>query len=455
MNFATINPATNEVIEQFDFATPQAVTQALEQGHAAFKQWRHSSFDTRAALLHKVAQVLEEEKEKHARLISLEMGKTLGQAVAEVKKCAMVCRYYADNASQQLADQPLDTPQGKAFVAHDPLGIILAVMPWNFPYWQVFRAAAPALMAGNTILLKHAPNVPQCALAIAKAFETTGFPEGVFTQLFMDVDTVAKVIDDDRIAAATVTGSERAGSAVAARAGKNIKKTVLELGGSDAFVVLEDANLDLALKNAVKSRMVNNGQSCIAAKRFIVHKAIASAFTQGLKERFEALKIGNPLQDEAVDQGPMAREDLAQTLDQQVSQTIQQGATLVLGGKRLPGPGAFYAPTILTNIQKGMPAYSQELFGPVASIYVVNNEEEAVALANDTMFGLGGTIWTQDTAKGLALARRIEAGAVYVNKMMASDPNVPFGGIKKSGYGRELSNLGIKEFTNTKTIWVG
>jgi succinate-semialdehyde dehydrogenase / glutarate-semialdehyde dehydrogenase len=399
------------------------------------------------------AQVMEDDLEHYAHLMTLEMGKTLREARAEIEKCAACCRFYAQHGEEFIKDRPLKVPQGKAYIAYEPLGPVLAIMPWNFPFWQVIRFAAPNLMAGNVGLLKHASSVPQVSMALEEIFQKAGFPQGVFISLLLGNKNTEKLIAHPTIRAVTLTGSEKAGSSVAARAGKFIKKTVLELGGSDPFVVLEDADLDKAAEWAVKSRMVNNGQSCIAAKRFIVLDRVYDDFIEKFRKGMEALKIGDP-QDDAMDHGPMAREDLAEGLLEQVQKSLKKGATLVTGGDRPNTEGAFFNPTILADIPKNAPAFKEELFGPVASVFRAMDEEEAIELANSSIYGLGGSVWTRDLDKGQALARQIDSGAVYVNKMMASDPAVPFGGIKMSGYGRELSDLGMHEFLNQKTIWV-
>lgn len=453
MSIQSVNPFNNQIIRQFNEATDKDINEVLDLSIDAFNYWRTTTFEERSKLMHAAAQVMEDDIEHYAHLMTLEMGKSLREARSEVEKCAAACRYFADHAEEFLKDKPLPVEKGKAYIAYEPLGPILAIMPWNFPYWQVIRFAAPNIMAGNVGVLKHASNVPQVALALEEIFRRAGFPDGVFQTVLVGGKKTAKLIDHKSIRAVTLTGSERAGATVAARAGKRIKKTVLELGGSDPFVVLEDADLEKAAEWAVKSRMVNNGQSCIAAKRFIVVDKVFDAFMKKFTSKMAALKIGDPTDDD-VDYGPMAREDLAEDLMEQVQKTLKKGATLVLGGDRPDREGAFFNPTILTDIPKGSPAYKDELFGPVASVFRVMDEEEAIAMANDSKYGLGGSVWTKDIKRGQAVARQINSGAVYVNKMMASDPAVPFGGVKLSGYGRELSFLGIHEFMNQKTIWV-
>ncbi len=453
MSIESKNPFNNKVVKTFSEAPDSLILQKLANADETYHNWNQTSFESRSALMMKAADVLKKHKEKYAGLMTLEMGKPKREAIAEIEKCALCCEYYAKNAETFLANKPLEVPEGNAYIAHDPIGVILAVMPWNFPFWQVFRFAAPNLMAGNVGMLKHASNVPQCALAIEEVFQEAGFPSGAFQTLLISSDKVNMLLDDDRIVAATLTGSEMAGSKVAERAGKNLKKTVLELGGSDPFIVLDDADIEEAAKVGTKARMLNTGQSCIAAKRFILHKNIAEEFLNHFKKAFEQLKIGDPA-DEANDYGPMAREDLADELLEQVEKSVQKGAKVLLGGKRMDRAGAFFEPTILTDVQSGMPAYDEEFFGPVAIVIIAASDEEAVRIANDSKFGLGGSLWSQNIEKAEKLARQITSGSVYINKMMASHPAVPFGGIKISGYGRELSDLGIKEFINQKTIWI-
>lgn len=449
----SINPYNNQVLREFDEYGEGEIESIIQKADHAFLGWRKTDFDHRSRLMTNCAQVLRDNKRHYAEIMTLEMGKLLSESIAEVEKCAWVCDYYAKNAAQFLANEPLHVDKGKSYIAYDPLGIILAVMPWNFPYWQVFRFAAPTIMAGNVGILKHASNVPQCALALEEIFKKAGFPAGVFSTLLIGSDKVEGIIGDDRIKAVTLTGSEKAGSKIAEQAGRNIKKTVLELGGSDPFIVLNDADLEEAATVAVKSRMINCGQSCIAAKRFIVEIAVAEEFIDKFKTKMAALKSGDPF-DEDSDYSAMAREDLAAELMEQVKESEKKGANILLGGDRPDSEGAFFNPTIITNLKPGMRAYEEELFGPVAAIFVVEDAEEAVAVANSSRYGLGGSIWTKDIEKGQRLARKIDSGAVYINQMVASSPNVPFGGVKKSGYGRELSHLGIREFVNQKTIWI-
>ncbi|WP_266204739.1 NAD-dependent succinate-semialdehyde dehydrogenase [Pontibacter kalidii] len=453
MAIETVNPATGEVVKTFTPHTPEEIREKIEAAEKAFQSWRDVSFEERAKCMNRQAEILENEAEKYGRIISLEMGKPLKDAVAEVKKCALACRYYAENAADFLADEEIGTKAERSLIAFEPLGVVLAIMPWNFPFWQAYRFLAPALMAGNVGLLKHASNVPQCALAIEEIVRKAGFPEKVFQTLLIGSGEVNAVIEHPHVKAVTLTGSEGAGSKVAKKAGQEIKKTVLELGGSDAFVVLEDADLEKAAETAVKSRMVNAGQSCIAAKRFIVVESIADAFLQKFKEKMQSLKTGDPLKED-IDYGPLARVDLAEDLEKQVQESVKQGAEVVLDGGRESKDSAYFKPMILRNVKPGMPAYEEEMFGPVAAVMVVKDEEEAIKVANDSRFGLGGAVWTQDKERGLRVARKVETGAMFVNAMVASTPEMPFGGIKKSGYGRELSYLGIREFVNQKSIWV-
>ncbi|WP_197464064.1 NAD-dependent succinate-semialdehyde dehydrogenase [Rufibacter sp. DG15C] len=454
MPIQTINPYTNQVVKDFAPATPQAIEQALQTAQETFDNWRTSDFMLRAQLMHKAGSELDGNTEHYARLISLEMGKPLAQARAEVQKCAKVCHYYAEHAQEFLQDEDIVTAATRSFISYEPMGAVLAVMPWNFPFWQVFRFAAPALMAGNVGILKHASNVPQCALAIQEVFEKAGFPKGCFQSLLIGSKEVETLIKDPRIKAVTLTGSEGAGATVASTAGREIKKTVLELGGSDAFIVLADADIEATAEKAVQARLINTGQSCIAAKRFIIEKSIAEPFMASFSEKMQKLKTGDPLSDEGIDYGPLARVDLAQELTDQVERSVKAGAQLLLKGGQEDKDSAVFHPAILTNIEKGNPAYEEEFFGPVALVFIAKDAEDAVRIANDSPFGLGGSIWTKDLKRGQELARKVEAGAVFVNAMVASDPALPFGGIKKSGYGRELSYVGIREFVNQKTIWL-
>ncbi|HHE54518.1 MAG TPA: NAD-dependent succinate-semialdehyde dehydrogenase [Caldithrix abyssi] len=449
-----INPATNEILKEYPEHTLQEVKKIINQVQEEFHSWRQVSFVQRASLMKKAANILRQKKEEFALLITREMGKVIRESRAEVEKCAWVCDYYAENAEKFLAKEYVETDAKQSYIAYEPLGIVLAIMPWNFPFWQVFRFAAPALMAGNAGLLKHASNVPGCALAIENVFKEAGFPENLFRTLLIKPNLIPNVIQDVHVQAVTLTGSEPAGAAVASIAGKEIKKTVLELGGSDPFIVLEDADLDKAISTAVQARMINTGQSCIAAKRFIVVDSVLKTFETTMVEKMSALRPGNP-EDENVDVGPLARPDLVKELDLQVKKSIEKGAKLLLGGKQISGNGNFYEPTVFTNVKKGMPVYEEETFGPVAAIIPVQDEDEALAVANDSRFGLGASLWTQDIEKAKVLAREIRSGSVFINGLVKSDPRLPFGGIKKSGYGRELSYHGIREFVNIKTVWIG
>ncbi len=454
MPIQSLNPATEEVFKTFQEFTPAQTEDAIAQAARAFGSWRHTSFAQRAELMHRAAAYLRRRQGDYGRLVTLEMGKPLTQAEAEVEKCAWNCDYYADNAEGFLSDEHVATNARESFVAYEPLGVILAVMPWNFPFWQVFRFAAPALMAGNTAVLKHASNVPQCGLAIEEVFRESGFPVGVFRTLLIGAGAVDAVIADDRVRAVTLTGSDVTGAAVAESAGRRLKKTVLELGGSDPYIVLEDADLAQAAQVAAMARNQNTGQSCIAAKRFIVVEAVADEFERRFTEAVKALKVGDPLARET-QVGPMTRADLRDQLDHQVQASVRQGAKVLTGGGAMPGKGYFYEPTVLAGVTSKMPVWQEETFGPAAAVVRVKDEAEAVAMANDSQFGLGASLWTSDLARGQRLAREIEAGSVFINGMVASDPRLPFGGVKRSGYGRELSGFGIREFVNIQTIWVG
>jgi succinate-semialdehyde dehydrogenase/glutarate-semialdehyde dehydrogenase len=453
MAMETLNPASGTLIQSFNTWGDDELEAALQQVADASPGWRETAFADRAVLMRKAATVLRDKAAHYAGLITLEMGKPIKEARGEIEKCAWVCDYYAEHAETFLADEIIESDAGKSYVAYLPLGTVLAVMPWNFPFWQVFRFAAPGLMAGNTGVLKHASNVPQCALAIEEVFREAGFPAGAFRTLMISASQVKGVIEDARINAVTLTGSEPAGRQVAATAGGAIKKSVLELGGSDAFVVLDDADLDTAASVGVSSRFLNNGQSCIAAKRFIVVDAIADEFVLRFRKIIEGLKIGDPALEDT-DLGPMSREDLRDELHKQVQESIAQGAMAALGCEPMEGAGAFYQPSILDNVVPGIRAYEEELFGPVAIIIRAKDEDDALRIANDSRFGLGGSVWTQDSARGEHFARRMESGSTFVNGLVKSDPRLPFGGIKASGYGRELATHGIHEFVNAKTIWI-
>ena len=453
MAIATINPATGETLREFAALTEDEVGARLQRAAEAFSAYRRTSFAERAGMMSRAAEILEREKEQFARLMTTEMGKPLKAAGEEVAKCAWVCRYYAEMAAAHLADEPVETNATRIFIRYQPLGPVLAVMPWNFPFWQVFRFAAPALMAGNVGLLKHASNVPQCALAIEDIFRRAGLPDGAFQTLLITTAQVACVIEDERVAAVTLTGSEPAGRDVAARAGRQIKKTVLELGGSDPFIIMPSADLDAAVQTAVKARTINNGQSCIAAKRFIVAAAIYDEFARRFVAAMEALKVGDPA-DEATDVGPLATPQILADLDEQVRRSVAAGARVLTGGAPLTRPGNYYPPTVLADIPRAAPAYHEELFGPVAALFRIASVDEAISLANDTTFGLGASAWTNDAGEQARFAAELEAGSVFINGMVASDPRLPFGGIKRSGYGRELSAFGIREFVNVKTVWI-
>ncbi|MDX1250858.1 MAG: NAD-dependent succinate-semialdehyde dehydrogenase [Gammaproteobacteria bacterium] len=453
MTFQSINPVDSAVLAEFPVWDAAQLETALTQATAAAPGWAVTPLPERCRLMRRAAQYLRDHRDALARIITLEMGKLIKEARAEIEKCALACDYYAEHGPAFLADEVIVSDAGKSYVAYQPLGTVLAVMPWNFPFWQVFRFAAPALVAGNTGVLKHASNVPQCAQAIERVFGESGFPPGVFRTLMISAAQVEQVIADPRIHAVTLTGSEAAGRKVAAVAGAHLKKSVLELGGSDAFIVLEDADLELAVSNAVASRFLNAGQSCIAAKRFIVVETIADEFVARFKAVVEQLKPGDPLS-ESTTLAPMARADLRDELHQQVADSIRQGAVAVTGCAPLSGSGAYYQASILDHVTTGQRAFDEELFGPVAIVIRARDEEDALCLANGSRFGLGGSVWTRDAARGEALARRVEAGACFVNGMVKSDPRLPFGGIKASGYGRELSYHGLREFVNAKTIWV-
>jgi succinate-semialdehyde dehydrogenase / glutarate-semialdehyde dehydrogenase len=454
MAIATINPATGQVLKKFEPLTEQQIDKKIEKAAATFAEFRKVPFAERARLMVRAGEILEREKQEFARLMTLEMGKTIGSAVAEAAKCASACRYYAENAERFLADEVVETTAARSYVRYQPLGIVLAVMPWNFPFWQVMRFAAPTLMAGNVALLKHASNVPQCALALEDIFRRAGFAEGVFQTLLVTSGQVEGILDDPRVMAASLTGSEGAGIQVGMAAAKRIKKVVLELGGSDPFIVMPSADLDTAVATAVKARVQNNGQSCIAAKRFIVAEQIAAEFEKKFVAKMEALVIGDPMQ-ENVELGPLATADAVVDLQRDVAKSVEEGARVLTGGKPLSDrPGNFYAPTVLTNIPKNSPAYREELFGPVACLFRAKDVDEAIAIANDSRFGLGASVWTNDEFERKRFVNEVEAGMVFVNKMVASDPRVPFGGVKQSGHGRELGVHGIREFTNIKTVWI-
>ena len=450
----SINPATNELLDSYAQPTDAEMMAAVDQSYLTFLEWRKTSVSERTAALRRTAELLDERQEELARLITLEMGKAIAEARGEIAKCAWLCRYYADNAENFLAPERVETEAVLSYLRFDPIGIVLAIMPWNFPFWQVFRFAAPALMAGNAGLLKHAANVSGCGRAIEGLFRDAGFPEGLFLFLPIGSERVAQLLQHPKVRAATLTGSEKAGRAVAREAGNLIKKTVLELGGSDAYLVLEDADLELAARVCAQSRLINAGQSCIGAKRFIVVEAVHDRFVELFREQLAAARLGDPL-DEETQLGPLARPDLRDELHRQVQDSMALGAKCRLGGKIPAGKGAFYPPTLLTEVGPGMPAYHEELFGPVAAVIRANDEEHAIRLANDSSFGLGAAVFTKDKARGERIAaHELEAGSCFVNAFVRSDPRLPFGGVKNSGYGRELSRYGMLEFVNIKTVYL-
>lgn len=453
MAIATINPATGQTIKTFDALTDAQVDQKITRAAEVFTTFHKLSFAQRAKWMLKAGEILDADKESLGRLMTLEMGKTYRSAVDEAAKCALVCRYYAENAERFLADEIIETPASKSFIRYQPMGIVLVVMPWNYPLWQVFRFIAPGLMAGNVGLLKHASNVPQSALKIEEILLRAGFPEGAFQTLLIGASKVDRILADPRVAAATLTGSEGAGIEIGSGAGRRIKKVVLELGGSDPFIVMPSANLAEAVTVGVKARVSNNGQSCIAAKRFIVAEQIADQFERAFVSKMEQLKLGDPM-DEKTDVGPLANADAVTSLHADVRKTIEAGAKVLTGGKPADMPGSYYLPTVLTNIPKNSPAYGEELFGPVASIFRVKDAAEAIRVANDTRFGLGASAWTNDKGEQDLFINELEAGMVFINQMVASDPRIPFGGVKRSGVGRELSTYGIREFANVKSVWV-
>ncbi|MGI8743944.1 MAG: NAD-dependent succinate-semialdehyde dehydrogenase [Bryobacteraceae bacterium] len=454
MPIASISPATGKILRSFDSLTPEQLNAKIGLAAQAYKVYRKTSFADRRGWMMRAAEILETEKDRFAAIMTAEMGKPLQAAADEAAKCATACRYYVENAERILAKEEIATNARRSYVVHQPLGVILAIMPWNFPFWQVFRFVAPALMSGNVGLLKHASNVPQCALAIEDIIRRAGFPEGVFQTLLIGSDLVREVIEDARIVAVTLTGSEPAGSQVAATAGKQIKKAVLELGGSDPFIVMPSVGIEEAASTAVRARTINNGQSCIAAKRFIVADAIYEEFEKRFVEGMRALRVGDP-SDLATQVGPLATPQIVQDLEDQVNRAVSAGARLLTGGRRLDKPGNFYEPSVLAGVTPDSPIFYEELFGPVAMLFRVPDLDAAIALANDTPFGLGASAWTNDPAEQERFAEELEAGLVFINGMVASDARLPFGGIKLSGYGRELGPYGILEFVNTKTVWMG
>ncbi|HEV7595398.1 MAG TPA: NAD-dependent succinate-semialdehyde dehydrogenase [Gemmatimonadaceae bacterium] len=453
MSIATINPTTGKSIRTFEAFTPVRVNECLDRAATAYRAHRRTTFADRAQRMQKAAAILDAECRELGQLMTLEMGKPIGAGIAEAQKCAIACRYYAEKAERFLADKPVQMDSGKSWVAFQPIGVVLAIMPWNFPFWQVFRFAAPALMAGNTGVLKHASNVPQCALAIEDVFRRAGFADGVFQTLLIGSDVVDGLIADNRIAAVTLTGSEAAGRSVAGAAGRNLKKSVMELGGSDPFIVMPSADLEQAVSTAVSARMINNGQSCIAAKRFIIHEKIYDDFLKRFVDGVSALRIGDPM-DEKTQIGPLATEAIRDGLDKQVKASIAAGARVLTGGKKLEGDGYFYAPTVLTDIPPNAPAAKEELFGPVASVFKAMDSADAIRIANGTSFGLGASAWTRDAAEQDRFISEIESGLVFINGMVVSDPRLPFGGVKNSGFGRELGEFGIREFVNIKSVRV-
>jgi succinate-semialdehyde dehydrogenase / glutarate-semialdehyde dehydrogenase len=453
MAIATVNPSTGQLIKSFESLTGAEIEAKLQRAADTFRSYRKVPFAERARWMLKAATILEQEKEAYAKVMTTEMGKTFRSAVDEVAKCAWVCRYYAENAERFLADELVETGAKRSYIHYQPLGPVLAVMPWNFPFWQVLRFAAPALMAGNVGLLKHASIVPQSALLIEELFRRAGFPEGAFQTLLIGAREVDRILGDSRISAATLTGSEQAGIEVGIGAAKRIKKVVLELGGSDPFIVMPSANLEVAASTAVKARIFNNGQSCIAAKRFIVAESIAEEFERLFAKKMAALKVGDPFET-STELGPLSTREGVNDLDRDVRKTVEAGAKILTGGKPLDRPGNFYAPTVLVNIPKDSPAYKEELFGPVASVFRAKDIDDAIRIANDSRFGLGASAWSNDIAEQEKFVNELEAGMVFINRRVASDPRIPFGGVKWSGHGRELGALGIREFTNVKTVWI-
>lgn len=453
MAFVSINPATGEKIEEYKLDSENDVEQKLQKAETAFDSWKDTSYSNRGEKMHKAAEILRNKKQRWAEIMTREMGKPIREARSEAEKCAWVCDYYAEHAQHFLQDDVIGTDADWSYAHYDPLGLILAIMPWNFPFWQVFRFAAPGLMAGNVGLLKHAPNVPGCADSIEEIFDDAGFPEGVFQNLYIKPEVAHQAIQDSRIQGVTLTGSGRAGRKVAETAGKSLKKSVLELGGSDPFIVLKDAEVEKAAEVGSDARCINSGQSCIAAKRFIVVREHANEFTERLVKHMDEFVVGAPMKEET-QIGPIARSDLRDTLDGQVKASVEQGAVVQLGGQPIDSEGFFYEPTVLTNVREGMPAFDEETFGPVASIIEANDDEHAIRIANSTRYGLGASIWSTNIDRAEHLTREIQAGAVFVNELVKSDPRLPFGGIKNSGYGRELGYHGIQEFTNIKTVWI-
>ncbi len=454
MSITSINPATGETLKAYEPLTKEQTLAKVAAAHEAFADWRETTFDHRKSILLKFAKALRDRPDEFAKLITREMGKRIAEARKEILFCAEITEFYANGAEEFLANQPMDVDDADAYIQYAPIGVLMGVMPWNFPFYQVVRYAMPNIMAGNTVLVKHAGNVPQCAEKIQSLFDESGLPKGVFTNLLIPTEFVESIIEDDRIQGVSLTGSERAGAAVAAAAGKNLKRSVLELGGNDPFIVLKDADLDAVVEMAVKGRMVNTGQSCVAAKRFIVVESLADDFLAAFKSKLSDMKLGDPI-DEDTDVGPLSTESAAVNLDKQVQSAINAGATVVLGGDRPDRKGAYFNPTILTDVTPEMPTYDQELFGPVATVYVVKDEAAAIKLANDSSYGLGGSVYTKDLEQGRKVAEQIDTGMMFVNQPTQSQAELPFGGTKNSGYGRELSHLGILEFVNKKLIHTG
>ncbi|MDJ1430622.1 NAD-dependent succinate-semialdehyde dehydrogenase [Halostagnicola sp. A-GB9-2] len=454
MSIESTNPATGETLETYEGESTAERDEAVERAEEAFAEWRDVPIEDRQRMLARAGEQLREKETEYAELMTAEMGKPIAQSRAEVEKCAWLCEYYAEHAAEHLQDERVASDaDARTLISYEPLGTVLAIMPWNFPFWQAFRFAVPNLAAGNVGVLKHASNVPGCARAIEEVFREAGCPEGAFSSLLIGSDEIDEVIEDDRIDAVTITGSSGAGRSVAETAGSQLKKTVLELGGSDPFVVLDDADLESAVEKGTQSRLINSGQSCIAAKRFIVVDDVYDEFLERFVERMDGRVVGDPM-DEETDIGPQAREDLMETLDEQVQETVDQGAELHIGGEPMDREGAFYPPTVLSDVPEGSPADHEELFGPVATVFRVPDEEAAIEKANDTRFGLGASVWTEDETRGERVARQFESGLAFVNELVKSDPRLPFGGVKESGYGRELARDGIREFVNTKTVWV-
>jgi succinate-semialdehyde dehydrogenase/glutarate-semialdehyde dehydrogenase len=453
MSIQTINPATGEVLKIYQEMSSAEVDKAIAATHQAFLAWRATSFAERAERMRNAAKILLDNKQEYASLITLEMGKPIKAAVAEIEKCALLCHHYAEQAQKYLQPQMIKTEMTKSYITYQPLGVIFAIMPWNFPFWQAFRFAAPGVMAGNACVLKHAPNTTGCGLMIEQVFKQAGFPENLFRTIVIDASDADKVIAHPNIAGVTLTGSVRAGKSVGVEAASHLKKVVLELGGSDPYIILEDADLDLAAEQCVRSRLGNAGQVCVAAKRLIAVDAIRDAFVKKVLEKMQEYKVGDPL-DESVSMGPLARADLRDGVHKQVQASVAQGAELVQGGAPIAGPGFYYPPTVLKNVKPGMPAYDDEIFGPVIAFIAAKDEAEAIKIANDNIYGLGAAVFTKDLVRGEKIAQQLEVGTCCVNTLVASDPRLPFGGIKMSGFGRELAAEGIREFTNIKTICV-